>query len=489
MRCSTAAMLRHDRDLTALVIMAVVLIRLVSALYFGPIKTPDSAIYIAQAKCIFETLAGASAPCPRGAFKSVGYGFVLAAAMTVFGSAWDWAVIATQIGLSFLASFVLARLMLALSGSFALALLTFAMHNLALPLNIDLWILRDSLFASLITIALGSCARLALQPERPGGMTSLLIGLLFGIGSTLREQVVFYGVFFLPLILLALLRSFNDKRKVALALVVVAAPTVLLQFALEGWNQRMTGSAVVSTNSKTVMTQAVLELAEKHPDLYDGETPLDKAARQSFVKYRYSEVKPMNRLLEGQGISDSALSRMAIAKYFEAWTRYPADFSMIVLNRFVAAPSKFVFDPANGILMHKGYTEDRRYFSSRQRTLGTLGHALNDGNYGDLFLLAFGLAGRCISILLYMLAWASFLTSSIAWGSERGDQRRDPVIVVLFTCFLGVTLAHAMIHLELRQVAGVMWVPLLLGVEFIYRIVSMRRHRTQPTNWRSTMRS
>ena len=59
----------------------------------------------------------------------------------------------------------------------------------------------------------------------------------------------------------------------------------------------MTGAAVVSTNSKQVMTQALLDLAKKHPDLYDGDTPFDKAARQSFVRYQFNEVGTMNRLL------------------------------------------------------------------------------------------------------------------------------------------------------------------------------------------------
>ena len=402
----------------------------------------------------------------------MGYGFVLAASMVVFGQDWDWAVVAIQIGLSILASLVLARLMLALSGSFALALLTFAMHNLALPLAIDLWILRDSLFASVITISLGSCARWALQAEDPGRTRILFVGLLFGIASALREEIVFYGVFFLPLILLLLLRSVNDKKKIVLALVVVVAPTVLLQVALKGWNQRMTGGAGVSTNSNKVMTQAVLELAKKHPDLYDGDTLLDKAARQSFVRYHYSEVRAINRLLRDQGINASRLSQMVTSKYFEAWTRYPGDFSVIVLDRFFAKPSKLAFNPGNSILMHKGYTEDRRYFSR----VKTLEYALGDRHYGDLFFLGLGLTGQIISLLLYILAGVSFLTSCITWGTKRGD--RHPVIVVLFGCFLGVTLAYAMTHLEPRYIAGVMWIPLLLGLDFLYRLLNMPQART-----------
>lgn len=472
MRRSISAAMRDRRSIIVLTVLMVVLVRLVSAAYFGPVETPDSVTYIRQAECILKTLAAGSPLCPASAFKPAGYGFVLASAMALFGSGWQWGVVALQIGLSFLASFVLARLMLALSGSVALALLVFATHNLALPLNIDLWILRDSLFASAIIIALGSCARLALEPEHPGGMV-WLVGLLLGIGSVLREQIVYYGVFFLPLILLWLARSLSDRRRLAFALVVIVAPTVLLQFALKGWNERMSGSAVVSTNSKTVMTQAVLEVAKRHPELYDGETPLDKGARQFFVRYRYGELSQMNRYLRAQGISDAMLSEMATAKYFEAWRRYPSDFLAIVMERFLEKPSKLVFDPANGLLMHKGYTESKRYFSNKD----TLEYAWNGGRYGDLFLLGLSFAGRIVSILLYILAWASFITSSIGLCRKWGDHQREPVIVALFTCFLGVTLAHAMIHLEPRQIAGVMWIPLLLGLDFLYRLLSLRNLR------------
>src|SRR5262245_47018019 len=132
---------------------------------------------------------------------------------------------------------------------------------------------------------------------------------------------------------------------------------------------------------------------------------------------------------------------MATAKYFEAWRRYPGDFSMIVLDRFVAKPSKLAFD-AYGILMHMGYTEDKRYFSKPKTT----DFALRNSQYRDLSLIGIGLVAHVISLLLYIFAWASFLTS-LAWGI-RGTDQGHAVIVVLFVCFLGMTLAHAMIHLE-----------------------------------------
>jgi hypothetical protein len=121
----------HDRQrIACLTVIAVVALRLISAASFGPIQPPDTGHYLEQADCLFKTLGAQSPPCPDSAFKAVGYGFVIAGAMVLFGSSWALGIVALQIALSLLASFVLARLTLALSGSFALALLTFAMHNL-----------------------------------------------------------------------------------------------------------------------------------------------------------------------------------------------------------------------------------------------------------------------------------------------------------------------------------------------------------------------
>jgi hypothetical protein len=141
----------------------------------------------------------------------------------------------------------------------------------------------------------------------------VFIGALFALGSALREQIVYYGMFFLPLLLLWLSRNLRSRRGIAFALVVIIAPTVLMQLALRAWNVHMSGLAVVSTNAKTVMSQAVLEVAKKHPDLYDGGTLLDQASRKFFVRYDYGEVRAINRHLEAQGVSDASLAEMAMA--------------------------------------------------------------------------------------------------------------------------------------------------------------------------------
>ena len=68
----------------------------------------------------------------------------------------------------------------------------------------------------------------------------------------------------------------------------------------------MTGQAVVSANARTVMLQAVLPVARQCPDLFDGDTELDKAARATSESYDFSEVGKLNKLLLSREIPQNA---------------------------------------------------------------------------------------------------------------------------------------------------------------------------------------
>lgn len=453
----------------AAVVGLVVLVRLAVLAAFGPVETPDSNRYIQQAECLLDRPGATFDVCREATFKSAGYGFFLAAMMSVFGEGWAWAAVIVQTLLSLLASAFLGRAMLALSGSPPLALAAFAMHNLAMPLNIDLWLLRDSLFASLVTIALSDCLWRALERQRPRLAAALLIGVLFGIASTLREQLLYYGVVFLPLLLLTVRPERAGRSHAILALIALVAPTLLFQQGLRAWNASQWGVQAVSTNARTVMSQAVLEVAQKNPDLYDGGTALDKAARAHLVEYAYGEVVRMNQALRSAGLSDAEISRMAIDKYRQAWQRYPLAMLQVVLARFFNKTPKRAFNPANGILMHKGYMQDSLYFSGTK----TLRLGLREGRAWPLALGLFNFLGEAISFALFVLAWASFLVSAARLLRRRGE-RRDAVIAAAFLCFAGTVLAHAMVHIEPRQVAGLMGIPLLLGLEFAHRLAAAR---------------
>jgi hypothetical protein len=450
--------------------------RLFALLALGPVETPDSSLYIAQADCILKTLNGAVVPCPAATFKSVGYGFVILSFVKAFGSAWDWGLTFFQTGLSLFSSLLLARASLALTKSFPLAALCFAMHSLSLPLMIDPWILRDSIFASLLTIFISYVVWHVSEESPLRWSAALCLGLILGVAAALREQFVYYAIFFLPLVFVGLRAAHASLTQALVILLLLAGPVVLTRIGLESWNKAMTGQAVVSTNARTVMLQPVLPVARQYTDLFNGDTELDKAARAAFRTYKYSEVVDLNKLLLSRGISPEAISRLAIAKYFETWRRYPLPLGLTVANRFLEGGVTSAFNPGKAILLQKGYAKhDPVYFSARR----SLQKAVAQGDVPDATFALLWFAGDFISYAIIISAWAIGLASSYRLLFSEQVRRHDDVIVALFTAYLGVLLTHAMVHLEPRQIAGVMGIPLLLALCFWHRL-AQRQFKKRP---------
>ena len=214
------------------------------------------------------------------------------------------------------------------------------------------------------------------------------------------------------------------------------------------------------------MLQAVLPVARQYPDLFDGDTELDKAARATFRIYNYSEVAKLNKLLLSRGIPQETLSRLGIAKYFETWRRYPGPLALTVADRFLGGCVRSVFNPGRAILLQKALARHEPVNFKARRSLHK---AAAQGDIVDATFVLLWIAGDFISYAIVISAWAIGLASSYRLlFSERVCH--DDVIVALFTAYLGVLLTHAMVHLEPRQVAGVVGIPLLLAICFWHRL-------------------
>ena len=90
----------------------------------------------------------------------------------------------------------------------------------------------------------------------------------------------------------------------------------------------------------------------------------------------------------------------------------------------------------------------------------SLHKAAAQGDIVDATFVLLWIAGDFISYAVVISAWAIGLASSY-WllFSER-----------VATAYLGVLLTHAMVHLEPRQVAGVVGIPLFLAICFWHRL-------------------
>ena len=144
---------------------------------------------------------------------------------------------------------------------------------------IDPWILRDSIVASLLTIFVSYVVWHACEEGPMRWSTALYLGLILGLAATLREQLVYYAIFFLPLVLVSLRAAHASLRHALLILLLLVGPMVLARIGLEIMEQNNDRPGGFSANARTVMLQAALPVARQYPDLFDGDTELDKAAR------------------------------------------------------------------------------------------------------------------------------------------------------------------------------------------------------------------
>lgn len=444
-------------------------------LAFGPIETPDSQVYIRQAAALLEYVRGDGAPAGYDAFKGTGFALVLLAFQRGFGEGWTWALVIVQTGLSIIASGLVAWLLFVLTNRPRLAAVLFVIHNLSLAMAVDSWILRDSLFSSTLTIVLVTIALFGVRRRRMSLLAAFGLGAALAFCFVLREQILFYGIFFLPLLLCGLHRGRSSWQRKAVIVILLIAPLLAARQGIVSLNESILGQDVVSTNARSVMLQALLEVAKDHPELFDGDTPLDRLARVELNDYTFAEVQVVkSKLVQEAGVPAPEAATMTIAKYFEAWQRFPAPLAHVVLNRFFDDQPKLLFSPGSSLMLHTFYvTGDTLYASSRR----TLAQGLTSRDAGMVVLGAFQLAGEPVSILLYLLAWGGTVAMLYGVLTRRAILPEQSLLLWCLLAYAGLLLTHAMVHVEPRHVAGVIWAPQLVALITLSALMEFWRRR------------
>lgn len=472
---------------------AALLIRLLVLLIFGPLHAPDTGIYLRQAAGLAEYFSGHPAPANYSAFKGTGFGLVVLVFQTAFGENWTWSLVICQIAASFAASLLVAWFFLVLTnrprlgsvdihhrGSRAvclqtLAALLFLAHNLSLPMAVDQWLLRDSLFSSGLTIVLVTIALFGARRRRLPLPAAVGLGIILAGCFVLREQIIYYGIFFLPLLILSLRRGGSGWPRIALVALLLMVPIAGARQGIIMVNEDLAGQAVVSTNARSVMLQALLEVAEQHPELFDGETALDQIARAEFDDYTFAEVLIVkDKLVKDAGVSEEDAVTMTIAKYFEAWRRFPGTFAGAVFERVMDDQPKLLFSPGSALMMHALYATDDPLYASSRRTLAA-GLATRD--YRKVLIAATELVGEPFSVALYILACGGLLVAFYGFLTGRTILPEQSLLLCCFVAYGGLLLAHAMVHVEPRHVAGVIWVPQVVSFISLDALITAWRKR------------
>lgn len=450
-------------------LLAFVAVRVGATLGIGPAETPDSGIYIGQSDWFLAAFSGTADPAQFFGTKGYGYGVVIALFRLGFGADWPMALVLVQTLLSIAASLAVGLFLLRATGSRTLALTGVVLHGTGIMMEIDPLILRDSLFSSLLTLVLAGIATQALESRRPGMVAALAAGVGLALAYCLREQLVFYMLFFVPLVLLWIRRGRVGRVATVGVLLAVFAPLVLTRVTLIEWRANLTGEAVISTNAGSVMLQAVLETARANPALFDGGTPLDEAANRHFRAYSYAELLVVRQDLSRAGIPRTDLADAAIAKYLEAWRRFPLDMLGSVAGRFFDDQFLVLARPGPSLSIHLFYrTGDIGYFKSSR----LFASGFENAQYHKLLLGALDMAIRPLSAVLYLAAWAGLIWFGHRAWRGTDDAPHERVALYALAAYGGLLLAHAMVHIEPRHLAGVVWAPLCLG---LLTLVSWRR--------------
>ena len=462
---------------------ALVLLKAVLLIVFGPIMTPDSPGYSGAAQTILVTSswlhdAGMKASVmPPFAFRIIGYPLFLAGVMTMAGSAWAVAAVCIQSAFSLFVSWKALRLGEELGLSRGWSLAAVFLYATSLQLLLDQCILTDSLNAScviLATVLLVRGTRAGLPLSLPAAFGA---GLMLAIAFLMREimqAMIFLFVIFLIVRLVCAQKGLRT-RTFAAVLIVLAVPFATME-GYRQWNVHRTGERFITTGGQTAMLQALARVAERHPGILTEDTPLDRTLKSQLKYYTFAEILKTDAELFKQGYTSLDISRMATARYIEAWREHPLQ--MLVLFRIISEAQVKIA---------------ARTVSSICEVAEWSGGGPQCDDYRDLYRAALKTpmqmsAGQVtmflatsLQNLLSIIIFGAFLLGTPVAVIAAGFRKIPPLalpqralIAAFWLVYIGWCCGYFLIHFETRYVAPVVPLSVFGGLFIIQRTRAMR---------------
>jgi hypothetical protein len=425
----------------------------------GPVLPPDSGSFIAAARELAGPGGGFLGPgrlheaaLPWSFYRAPGYPLLILLHEALWGAFWAWGLVGTQLLLAGAATLAFHRTLLALTQHRGLSLLGGLAQAGSFALVVHPAILSDSLYGSLLCLALA----LLLQGGMAGGVglgTAFAAGLLLGLATLLREVGAYLNLLWIPLALVALRPGALNR---AAGLVVFAAPMLAAPLALLAWNAARAGSPFLTTVGQVVYFQALLPLAARGVAVFATDPVLAQAAGLAFPPFTNVEVVALNHhLFQPHALEAPALARLASATWRHAWAEHPWRMAGAAASRIKAHYLFTPFIPLENFALVPLWTEGSPRLLARFDRLTRAALAGTDAALVALFLLA--ALSRAMALALSAAFLATPLVAARAW-------RHAPGAKLALACWpiLPATLGlHALVHLEIRYFVPAM--PALLA--------------------------
>lgn len=425
----------------------------------GPVLPPDSGSFIAAARELAGPGGGFVGPgrlheaaLAWSFYRAPGYPLLILLHEALWGASWAWGLVGLQLLLAGAATVAFHRALLAITLHRGLALFGSLAQAGSFALVVHPAILSDSLYASLLCLALS----LLLRGGMEGGVglrAAFAVGLLLGLATLLREVGAYLNLLWIPLVLAALRPGLRHR---AVGLVVFAAPMLAAPLALLAWNAARTGSPFLTTVGQVVYFQALLPLAARGVAVFATDPVLAQAASQAFAPFTNVEVVALNHhLFQPYALEAPALARLASATWRYAWAEHPLRMAGGALARIKAHYLFTPFIPLENFALVPLWTEGSPRLLARFDRLMRAALAGTDAALVALFLLA--ALCRVAGLALSAAFLATPVVAARAW-------RQAPGARLALACWpiLPATLGlHALVHLEIRYFVPAM--PALLA--------------------------
>jgi hypothetical protein len=315
-------------------VAALAIVKLVLVFVYGPLVQPDSAGYITFADTILtgtDWLHDRPGGGGEDSYRTIGYPALIAAAKLVAGPSWGYVVILVQAAASLAATVLVYGAAGTASGRVWLGLTVAAAFAGSGMLVYDLHILTDALYGSILAAAIALLVRSACF--RPGGTGGAAVaGALLALAFLVRDFTLYLLPALAPLAILSVMRLSLAPVARAAGLALVFAPVVVLAAGYAGWNLYRSGEAYITTAGQTAALLPLVRAAERGVPVFDGETPLDRAAAARLSGQGYADVLAINRDLAVQGMSALEVNRMVRARYMAMLAAHPMEFAAMALR-------------------------------------------------------------------------------------------------------------------------------------------------------------
>jgi hypothetical protein len=441
---------------------------------YGPIFVPDTSGYTAVANEILNSNAWlndaqlSAGPFPPLAIRMIGYPAVLAAAMKIGGPLWPYLVVALQFTMTMAALWAIYALGNALRLPWELALFAVVAFATSDQLVTDQCILTDSLNADFIIFAVCILAHGA-GSDRPLSLWgAAAAGALLVPAFLLREAMPFLATTMLPLVVV---RCFRDWSGTAAIRAILACALVLLPLLgtaeiYQAWNRHRTGERFVTTSAQLTLMLAQIIAAKHDHQVFDGDTPVDRAARQKVRNYDFADITPINRALIEQGYRPTEIARMSQAHYFATWRTKPLAMLHVLRDRTSEHAAKLAFHPLAASCDLIEWATKIRQCPDYRDLLRAARSAFSHEPLGQPIFFLFETCELAISIGVFS---AFVLGAPLLWVSSwrrHGWQRagREAVILALWAMYLGWFVLYAVVNMESRYMNPVLPFSILGGL-------------------------